>query len=341
MLSLNFYIFAHFLTAVISLFISYVVFTKNRKSVTHITLSLFSFSIFIWSAAYGIWLLSDSETEALFWSRILNLGATFIPVFLFHWILSFLGISKKKRILIIFYYVVIFSFALFSFSDHYIRGVTQIRQFLYWPQINWLYALFLLTCWIPIFLYSFYLLVKELNIRRSTARQQILYILLGLIIGFLGGSTNYLLMFGFDLIPPIGSIFVVIFPLFCSYAIVRHHLMDIKLVIRKSSVYLLSILTIILFVVAVNYNIINEPVTGFSVFADLGILILAILIFPYIKNYFYRFANKYFLSSLYDSREVIGDISDKLRTTLEAQKIYEYIHNSLDNAFHFKSFAIL
>ena len=71
------------------------------------------------------------------------------------------------------------------------------------------------------------------------------------------------------------------------------------------------------------------------------ILVLAIALFNPIKNYFYRLANKYFFSSLYDSREVIGKISNKLRTTLEAKHIYDYIYESLADAFHIKSFGVL
>lgn len=341
MFDLNFYIITHFLTAIISLFISYIVFFKNRKSVTHITLSLFSFFIFWWSASYSIWLLSSNETQALFWSRMLNLGATFIPIFLLHWLVSFLGVTKKRKILVIFYYIVTAFFVLFTFSDYYVWGVAKLGQFIYWPQIGFMYILFLLVCWIPIFFYAFFLLIKELRDRKSSARQQILYVLLGLVIGFLGGSTNYLLMFGFDLIPPIPSALVVVFPIFFSYAIVRHRLMDIKLVMRKSSVFLASIVTIIILAIIANHlsSIFVSNAVDWVVY--LTILVLSLVFFPSIRKFYYRLANKYFFSSLYDSQEVIANMSEKLRSTLEVQKIYDFVFSSLSSAFHFKYFGIL
>ncbi|MFH1582851.1 MAG: GAF domain-containing sensor histidine kinase, partial [Candidatus Falkowbacteria bacterium] len=78
-----------------------------------------------------------------------------------------------------------------------------------------------------------------------------------------------------------------------------------------------------------------------TVWADFIILILAILAFQPVKNYFYRIANKYFFSSLYDSSEVIATLSEKLRSTLEAEKIYQYIYDTLTNAFHVKAFGLL
>jgi signal transduction histidine kinase len=44
---------------------------------------------------------------------------------------------------------------------------------------------------------------------------------------------------------------------------------------------------------------------------------------------------------LYDSKKVIAEISEKLKSTLNIQKIYEDIYLSLENAFHFKNFGIL
>ena len=340
MFSLNFYITTHFLTAVVSLFISGIVILKNKKLITNITLSLFSFSIFLWSVFYSIWLLAGDEATALFWARTLNLGATLIPVFLFHWMMSFLGMNEKRKKLIIFYYVLTVFFALFSYNSNYIWGVVKIGQFPYWPQINWLYILFLLVCWLPIFFYSFFLLIKELKTRNSSARQQILYVLIGLVIGFFGGSTNYLLMLGIQGVSPIGSAFVIIFPICFSYAVVRHRLMDIKMVMRRYSVYLASLSAILVLAVIIKYFV-EIYYADYSIWFDLFILLASISAYPTIKNYFFRIANKYFFSSLYDSSEVIASLSDKLRSTLDINKIYGFVSETLINAFHTKAIGVL
>jgi len=340
MLGLNFYITTHFLTAVVSLFISGIVILKNKKSITNITLSLFSFAIFLWSVSYGIWLLSADEVTALFWARTLNLGATLIPVFLFHWMMSFLGMNEKKKSLIIFYYILTAFFALFAYNGNYIWGVIRIGQFPYWPQINWLYITFLLVCWIPIFFYSFILLIRELKIRKSSARQQVLYVLIGLVVGFLGGSTNYLLTFNIESVSPLGSALVIVFPICFSYAVIRHRLMDIKLVMRRYSVYLAS-LTLILFVVVGIKYFFDRYFPQYSDWIDLVLLMTAISVYPAIRARFYRMANKYFFSSLYDSGEVIAALSDKLRSTLDTKIIFEVISETLVNAFHVKAVGVL
>ncbi|MBU2416517.1 HAMP domain-containing histidine kinase, partial [Patescibacteria group bacterium] len=55
-------------------------------------------------------------------------------------------------------------------------------------------------------------------------------------------------------------------------------------------------------------------------------------------DYFYKIANRYFFTSLYDSREVIAELSDKLRTSLQINQIYTFVHDILSNSFHTKVF---
>jgi signal transduction histidine kinase len=290
--------------------------------------------------SYGIWLLAENEATALFWSRMLNLGATFIPVFLLHWILSFLEFNKKRKKIIFFYYFLTFIAVALSFSNYYVTGVEPVRQFSYWPQIGWIYILFLIVCWTPIFLYSFFILIKEFKNRKTAKRQQILYILLGLIIGFLGGSTNFLLMMGIDILSPVGSIFVIAFPISFAYAVIVHRLMDIKLVMRRYSVFTFSIASILILTTIVRYFI-NLRYLEENLLVDTVVLIVAILLYARVKEYYYKIANKYFFSSLYDAKQVIAEISDKLRSSIETKKIYKFIYETLDSAFHVKAFGIL
>ncbi len=257
-----------------------------------------------------------------------------------HWLLSFLGYAKKKKNLIILCYVLTIIFALFSFTDYYVAGVSKINQFSYWPQIGWLYRLFLITVWVPIFFYSFFLLIKAYRTGNSLLRQQTVYILIGLIVGFLGGSTNYLLMFGYRFISPIGSVLVVMFPIFFAYAVVKHHLMDIKIVMRRYSVYLSSLVVILLIDVGIEY-LVGNLFPQYVQETNLIILVGSISVYPIIKDYFYYIANKYLFSSLYDSSEVIAKLSDRLRSTLEIKRIFEFITEVLVEAFHANAVGIL
>ncbi|MCK5357386.1 MAG: hypothetical protein KAJ48_03230, partial [Elusimicrobiales bacterium] len=242
-MGLSFYIISHFLTGAIALFLGWSVFKKHPKRLVNRIFALSALSIAIWSISYSVWLMAGNPTSALFWARALNLGATLIPVFYLHWILVLLNKNKNK--LIVFYYLLTAVFVLFSYSDYYISHTIPVLIFPYWPQMGWLYLVFIFSCWISIIIYCLVILVKELQRAEGNYRKQIKYVLIGSIIGFAGGSMNFPLMLGIDVLPPIGSPLIVVYTIIFSYSMVKHRLMDIRFVVRQGSVLVASLLTII------------------------------------------------------------------------------------------------
>lgn len=335
-----FFIITSFITAFASIFLGVLVYIKNKKSAVNKLFGFYTLGVFIWSFSYGTWLLQDNPIDALFWSRMLNMGATLIPIAYLHWVLVFLKKEKEKKVILIFGYIITLFFLLFSFNNYYIKGVAPISFFPYWPQANWLYFLYLAFNYCSMVIYGSYLLYKGIKITFGFYKEQIKYAFAGSVIGFIGGASNFPLMLGIDLLPPIGNPFTIAFPLFFAYAIIRHRLMDIKFVLRKSSVYLASLATILILVGMVKYAVIRFFVDIYN-WVDFIILILAIMIFLPIRNYYYKIANKYFFTSMYDSRKVIGKLSDKLRSTLELKRIYGHISDVLFDTFHVKAMGIL
>lgn len=197
----------------------------------------------IWCFGYWRWLSADTQEAALFWSRVLNFGATLIPILYLHWILIFL--KKQKKGIIIFGYIVTFIFLFFSFSPWYIKDVRPILDFYYWPQAGPLYLCYLIIGWLGLVGYAFYQLLKSHKTTVGHKKSQIQYIILGSIFGFGGGATNFPLMFGVSFFPPFGVPLLIFYPLLLSYAIIKHKLFEIKVVLTSLFVSFISILLLI------------------------------------------------------------------------------------------------
>lgn len=339
MIGLQYYIITHFITGVLSLITGFIVFGKDRKKVLNITYFFLALSISAWSFSYSIWLLQNNAISALFWARTLNLGSSLIPVFYLHWILSLLKVKRKK--LLISFYVFTFIFLLFGYSNLFISGTKSILQFPYFPQANWMYIFWLIVGWGGVIIYTFSLLINNIRKSQGNYRLQLIYVLVGSAVGFLGGTTNHFLMLGFSWFQPFGSPLAGLYPLVLGYAMVKHHLMDIKLVMRQYSVNIITLLSVLIPIWLIDVVVISF----FPSFPQTWILLLAVIAtvtsYTSLKEYYYRLANKYFFSSLYDSREVIAGLSDKLRSTLEIGHIYDFVSESLMNAFHSKTMGIL
>jgi len=311
---MSFFALSALINGLTSLVLAILVFLKNRKLAVNKTFILFCLSAAAWSLPYFFWQISKDESSALFWTRALIGGAIFIPIFYLHFVLAFLEkIKENKRLLIIIYIFAFISLAS-DFTPLFVKGVEPVLSFAFWPKPGMVFHTFLVT-WFLIIIYTTYLLLKKYRTATGILRDQIRYILIGMTIGYIGGSTNYFLWYGIP-IKPYGNILASVYVGTTAYAIIRHRLMDIKLVMRRSTVYLASVLIIALPAGLILYYA-DQFYPEAIIAVSLAVLILGVSLFPPIRNFFYRLANKYFFSSLYDSGQVISFLSDKLRSTLE------------------------
>lgn len=132
---------------------------------------------------------------------------------------------------------------LFS-SDIVIQGVTQKMFFPHWPVPGILYNLNVGMYAISV-IYSLVLLFQGINlILDEGRRKQFFFVIVGSIIGFGGGATNFFLWYGIP-IPPYGN-FLVGFGLFLwGYAAAKYHLFNIRAVVAELMTFTIWILLLI------------------------------------------------------------------------------------------------
>lgn len=316
-----------------------LVFLNNRKAILNIKFFLMSLVISLWSVAYLFWQLSESYYEALFWVRLFSIASTFIPIFYVHWVLTLIDEKDKRwKYFTYFFYAVIICLISFILTEHYIFGLKKAQIFFFWPKPGVLYSVSLVIFFFLI-LVGIYKLIRAAMQTTGQKRTQIYYILFGSVVGFSGGATNFFLWYDIP-IKPFGNIFVSFYTVILAYAIVRHRLMDIKFVMRRYTVFLGSLFVILVPAILVKYYF-SFLFPEYSLAFEIGVITLAISAYPSVRNRAFSIANKYFFSSLYDSSQVIAEISGKLRSTLNLDHIYDYIYSTLNNAMHIKSFGVL
>ncbi|PLX27487.1 hypothetical protein C0583_02955 [Candidatus Parcubacteria bacterium] len=329
------------LAAIIALFFGVLVINKNKRNIVNQTLFLLTLATFIWMIAYWRWLsVYNDYSSALFWARFLGIGSTLIPIFYFHWIVSLLELNKKLKKFLIFCYVLVIPFEFLSFSPYMVKTVEPYKGvFSFWPKAGFLYSFYLFFFFFGLTFYALTLLVSAYRKSNNLKREQIKYVILGTVLGFGGGATNFFLWYDIDILP-YGHVFVVLYPVVFVYSIIKHRLMDIKFVMRRYSVLLGSIIILLVPAFIIKYYD-SIFLSGYSLFIDLALIAVAISVYPSVRKWSFRVANKYFFSSLYDSSKVIANISERLRSTLDINQIYEYIHKAIDGAMHVKSFGVL
>ena len=232
------------INGLIALGLGVFVISSNWKSKVNQLYFLIVAAIAIWSVGYWQWMSSTNADSALFWVRILSIGSTLIPVFYFHWIVSLLKIEEQEKNAVKLVYFVTGLFLIFSFSDIFIRGVEQKSFFSFWPNPGILYHFYIVFTYILLVIYAAFLLLKHFRISPKEKRAQIIYVLIGSSIAFGGGITNFFLWYNIP-IPPYGNFLVALYPFFYGYAIIKHHLFDIKVVATELLVFILWIFLLV------------------------------------------------------------------------------------------------
>jgi signal transduction histidine kinase len=253
------------LTAIAALSFGFIPLLKGKnRSLARIW---FLFSISVASYEVGAVLFSTAKTanEAAYYFRISYMtGVLWIPSTFLHFVYSFLELRGRRGIVV--NYLISALWIPCLYSGFFVDGARWVFGSMYYPhggKIFWLY----LVWWMGLVVYSHYLLYRHRGYVSTLKRLQIKYFFLATALGFSGGCSAYLPNLGFN-VYPWGNFTVFCYPFIVTYAIVKHQLMDIQIVIRKAVVsivgLILGIVGYITFVVGYTHREIT-PLANFSI----------------------------------------------------------------------------
>ncbi|MCD4704967.1 hypothetical protein K8R66_02720 [bacterium] len=294
----NLFSFFLLLTSILSFLLGIFLFFKNRKSKLNVLWSVLSFCTFIWGFSLFKIIISESNFETIFWNKVLYMGAIFIPIFYYHFVITLLNIQNKRKFIINLSYIFGFLFLFFNFTKLFFKELPDKYGLEYWyfVEVGFIYHIFVLF-FLFLVIFSFYDLIREYKNLKGHKKNQVKYVLFAGIVGFGGGATNFLPQL--FKIYPFGNFFVVFYIVVISYAIVKHRLMDIRLVISKSILYFILVSTVAMVFTTATFvtgNIFvsdsNFSKIGVSLFVSL-VIVLALdplkrLLAKWTDNVFYK-----------------------------------------------------
>lgn len=319
-------------------FLGIFVLRKNIKSRINFTFFFHAITVTMWLFFTFMMFQSKGNVEmAIFWDRMVYLGVIFIPAFMYHFCLAFT--NRKNNALLYISYILSTIFIFLSRTDYFVKDVfvyewgihTKAQIF---HHIFLVYFCAIVVTWF-IQMFKYYKGLGGQSIKKDQTR----YVFVAFLVLFSLGLPAYLPAYGIG-IYPFSYIAGLLFVIILAYAIVSTRLMDIKVVLRSSTVYLASLILTLVPALFLKY-LFDNFLPEYSYWIDFAIIVFSISAFPYFKERIYRFANKYLFSSLYDSRTVIRQLSDKLGSTLATTTVYKSIAESLGGALHMKAICFI
>lgn len=222
-----------------------LVIAKNWRERANQLFFLMTISLAVWSLGYWQWLSANEYDKALLWVRVLSIGSLFIPVFFFHWVITFLKRDGVNKIIALFSYLAAIVISFTVNTQFFIAGLEKKSFFNFWPNSGLAYDIYFSYIYVGLIIYSIFILVYSYYTYKEIDRRgQILFIIIGALLGFGGGLTNFPLWWGVN-IPPYGNFLVATFPFLLGYSVIKYRLFNAKTIATELLVFFIAITLIV------------------------------------------------------------------------------------------------
>jgi len=254
----------------------------------------------------------------LFWTRLNIAAAVLTPVSFLWFALAFTGwLEREKKLLALagFAGAILLGLAL---TRYFVADVAPVFNFRYYPVPGPVYPYFGFYL-LLFFSLGFIKLFSYLRICGEEKKNQVKYVLLASIIGVIGGMTAFFPILNLDL-PVISHYFMPIYLALILYAIVKHNLFDINVVIFQGLVY--SFLTVFFTIFYVLGLIIFSQYFSQLAHADnwvalSAVVFVSVLIFQPLRDLVQKFIDRLFFRGEFYYRQKISDLSTENKTLFQ------------------------
>lgn len=284
--------------------------------------------------------------EARFWLSIHYLGAILIPPLFLHYILQLVDAKGWFKQQIFFWYGLFGFFLVVNFSQQswLVRVGTDKPFFPFYTDLAPLYWFYTFSFVVCISL-AFYALIVAL-IRRNLShhqQNQYKYMLLATTFGFVGGGTAFFPVFNLH-IYPFGVFFVIFYPVLMTYAIVRHRLLDIDVIIRNTLIFtgLLSVLiSIVAIITALLQNYFGELLGVERFVGQVLSTLIAVLLFDPTRKLLVNLTDRYLFQKKYDYHKLLKDASRGMSNIESLHRLVGLVVHFVTMKMRVKNAAVL
>ncbi len=313
------------------------VFLKAYRNIMNILWALFTFSVAIWGIGVFKIATTDKYNEAMYWWKFSHIGIILIPILFLHFVYEFL--KERNRRLIFLGYLAGCCFLISLFYGHLIRRLEWVFDSFYYDgrPPTFTYILFVIF-WVATIIHTHMKLLNKLRQSNNIKKNQIKYFFVSTLLGYLGGMTCFLPVFGINLYP-YGNFIVPLYPIIMTYAIIKYQLMDIKVAVTRAGIFLI-----------VYASVLGIPFLVGHIYHDrwiipTGLAVILATLGPFIYLFLQRKTERHILQEEARAQRLLVDASYGMTNIRNLKKLLRFIVNilieslGLDNAvIYLKSF---
>lgn len=206
------------------------------RAKVHYLMAMFNMACCVWGVGAFIVGQARNISVAVFGWKFAHVGAIFIALGFYHLVVALCHLNRKWVLRFIYLIGFIYLYCEI-FTDLYISPQLRIAfNSLYYqtatPFFNsWLFI------WGCIVIASFIELLRFILSAKGFERKQAIYIFLGFLIGFIGGTSTLLPAYKIDIVYPFGNFTILLYSLLATYAILKYRILDINIALTRIGIF--------------------------------------------------------------------------------------------------------
>ena len=320
----------------VSLILIVVVWRGTRRSFTSYIFCGFLISIGLWSLLiYGMRSSPDVH-YAVLWDRAVP-AAGFAAYLLFYHFTRAYTNTRGQRYILVGGYLLLVLFASISPTDLVIKEM-RLEYYGYAPIAGAMLLPFMIISILFLLGGGAYNFLKHYIASHShDERNRILYLLIAMLFPILGAFLD-----GFSNLPPASIWCNLIFCIICTVVILKYHLLDIRIIIRKSLVYLLISAAVAIPYVSVLYSlhyVFETTMEPWWIHA-LILLLLAIILRP-LYSLAQQFVDRLFYRDRYDYLRALVEFMQETHDVRDLNQLASSLVNLIGRALQSSTVQLL
>jgi PAS domain S-box-containing protein len=336
-----------FLVALIEFALAVVVWARNPSRPVNRWFAAFATTLAVWASLVGIRRSLVDPTIVLAVVRVLYATAALVPVTFAHFAVVFPRPAARRPVLVPIVTILGLFVSGLAFSPWIVADVRPEHagylQPVYGPAFFPVLGTYLIVC----SAWALGYLASKLRYATGFARAQLHYVFLGAGLtatGALSLGVLVPLVTGSSRLGVYGPYFTLLWLAFTAHSIVRHRLMDVRVVISRTVAYAAGWVLIagllvgggvLLDMLLPDTDLTLEPVG--AVLLGLAASALFLLLAPRMR----RLADRYLYRPAYDARALVREGSRAMGTFADPARVATAMADLIDRALHLESLALL
>ncbi len=336
-----FHIYLPLVGVILSLILTFLVIRKNFYSQLHRVFALFMLSMCGWGITIFFMRVSSDLSQAQAWEKAFFGVMPFIAVTFLHFVLLLTNEKFRNKILIA-AYVLLIAFVGLAPTDFLVAGMKKmwygngfIPGPLFIPYVCIFYGIVILSI--------LQLLRASLASKKPLEKTRYKYVAAGGMICLLGVVFDIIAAKGVH-IYPMGILSNILFSLLTAYAMLKYHLLDFHMVIRKGLAYGFTSalgIALVLGTVSVIYTVWGINVWSDNPWLQAFLVIIIALIMQPVLRWMQNMIDRLFDRGKYDYLHMVDNLIQETKTITDLKSVVESTLSTIISSLHCRSASIL